>query len=184
MMCQEAFEFFDFATSRYLRVAWRPREAAWHVRVSEPLALKIFFVSIFFGHQKTPQNYTLLLNSLHVACPYFLMKIFALRRSIRMFLFLLFFHLSGLVFWGASFLYFVDEIYGPSLFLPFEAKKENFPLCKPSTHELNDLILNEDSEGVDFQRFLSEHGMAIIPSILTRQTSERFRQFVLNANSA
>ena len=110
------------------------------------------------------------------------MKIFALRH-VRVILFFLFFSLSGLIFWGAGFLYFVDEIYGPSLILPFEASKENLPLCKPSTYDVGELILKNDSDRGYFQRSLSEHGMAIIPSILTKQTTERFRKFVLKANS-
>jgi ectoine hydroxylase-related dioxygenase (phytanoyl-CoA dioxygenase family) len=80
-------------------------------------------------------------------------------------------------------LVYVRDLYGPSLEFKHPKGRSNLkPDCKPSTDDLNDLVVRQDVTDEEAIVLVQKNGAAVIPDILDKETAREFRDFVMKAN--
>lgn len=79
----------------------------------------------------------------------------------------------------------VRDVVGPLLMLPQSLTFDrNFlDQCGPSTNSSRDLLVSQEMSLEEGVKVLDKHGGAIVPSILSRETSRLLRQYVLSHNN-
>lgn len=113
-------------------------------------------------------------------------QLFIVRRPaiIVLFLFLSSWHTVVCLVGVATCMFFVTTyVHGPTLSFPLK-KNRNQILddCPVSTKDVNDLILNPGVSEDDAFTSFDRHGVAMIPSILSKTTAQSFRDFAEKAN--
>jgi len=92
-------------------------------------------------------------------------------------------HSACVLLWAVSGgLFYVSRIYGPSLSLDWVEDKKGLGNCGPTTNNLKDLIINDNFTEQEALELAEYHGSAIVPSVLTKETAQAFRNFTMKAN--
>jgi hypothetical protein len=81
-------------------------------------------------------------------------------------------------------LFYVREVYGPSIEFPVDrrGKVGLSDLCRPSTDDLHDLIVDQNVTDERAADIVRQHGTAFVPGVLTKDTAEKLRDFVMEEN--
>jgi hypothetical protein len=96
-------------------------------------------------------------------------------------------HLSlALLLCTTAGLYYIRDYYGPPLLFrpPKElAKALAEEVCGPSTEKLEDIQIDGSSSMEQAVELMKEHGAGIVQSVLTKETADDLRNFVLKENN-
>ena len=81
-------------------------------------------------------------------------------------------------------LIYVREYYGPSLQidLPDDAKENLERNCRPTTDDLQDLVLSENISDDEATSIVEDYGTGIFPEILTKKTAHELREYAMREN--
>jgi len=78
---------------------------------------------------------------------------------------------------------YLKEIHGPGRAFPFkEGRHKLEPRCEPSASHLDQLKVHDDLSHEDAIDMTEMHGAAVVPKVLTKETAQEFRDYVMNAN--
>lgn len=114
-----------------------------------------------------------------------MMELSCLSRLLH-FAFLLLWIITGSLFW-------LSRIYGPTLAFQYPDGqyeddpvdfdgKDHLPLCTLSTDNVQELVINNTLTNEETQELVLKHGAAIFPSILSKDTAQRLKNYALEAN--
>jgi hypothetical protein len=96
-------------------------------------------------------------------------------------------HLSlALLLCTTAGLYYIRDYYAPTLlFHPPELKEGGADeLCGPSTENLEDIQIGGSFSRKQAVDVMNEHGAGIVQSVLTKETADDLRNFILKENNA
>ena len=82
-------------------------------------------------------------------------------------------------------LYYIIEHYGPRTYRFIDAgttRGDHIEPCKLSTNKLEDLFIDNSSTPTEAKEQTETHGAAIIEDVLTKQTANELREYILKAN--
>jgi hypothetical protein len=84
----------------------------------------------------------------------------------------------------AGVLVYVRYIHGPTLVFPLEPGKDKLPDdCETTTYDLADLVVDEKTSREKAKEIATEHGAAVVRNVLTKETAQAFRDYVMKANN-
>lgn len=98
--------------------------------------------------------------------------------------FLTILHVCFILVWAlAGFLYYIRDIYGPTLKFTHQVGKEhNLDYCGPTTDNFDDLVVSISHTEDQAADQTKTHGMAIVPEVLSKDTADDLRNYILKAN--
>lgn len=82
-------------------------------------------------------------------------------------------------------LYYIIEHYGPRTYRFIDAgttRGDHIEPCTLSTNKLEDLFIDNSSTPTEAKEQTETHGAAIIEDVLTKQTANELREYILKAN--
>jgi len=89
----------------------------------------------------------------------------------------------GVIFAATGSMIWVRDVYGPSLEYKGKIGRKHLQKnCLPTTDNLQDLIVTQETTHEQAADIAVEHGAAVVPSILTKETAQEFRDYVMKAN--
>eukprot|EP00980_Cylindrotheca_fusiformis_P018631 scaffold6189_cov101-Cylindrotheca_fusiformis.AAC.6 len=93
-------------------------------------------------------------------------------------------HAGFVLVWSiGGFLYYIRDVYGPTLKFPYQVGKDNtLNYCGPTTDNLEDLIVHSSLSKEEASDLAKTHGMAIIPRVLSMNTTSSLRNYILKTN--
>eukprot|EP00521_Asterionellopsis_glacialis_P010680 CAMPEP_0195297528 /NCGR_PEP_ID=MMETSP0707-20130614/21699_1 /TAXON_ID=33640 /ORGANISM="Asterionellopsis glacialis, Strain CCMP134" /LENGTH=438 /DNA_ID=CAMNT_0040359367 /DNA_START=224 /DNA_END=1540 /DNA_ORIENTATION=- len=92
-------------------------------------------------------------------------------------------HITFVLVWGAAgTLFYIRDYYAPTLKFTRPLGKAHLGNSGPSTENFEDIVVRDDMTPVEAHDLADKHGLAIVESVLTKQTSENFRNYILDAN--
>jgi hypothetical protein len=95
-------------------------------------------------------------------------------------------HLSlGVLFCSTAGLYYIREYYGPTLLFdpPEIAAWVGKESCGPSTENLEDIQISASFSRDQAIDVMMEHGAGIVENVLTKETADDLRNYILKANN-
>mmetsp|Transcript_829 Transcript_829/g.1329 ORF Transcript_829/g.1329 Transcript_829/m.1329 type:complete len:455 (-) Transcript_829:218-1582(-) len=95
-------------------------------------------------------------------------------------------HIVFVVLWGATAgLHYMTRVIGPKLHFGFPEEGKVTPdgeQCGPTTDNIKDFTLDNATSIEEAGEIMGEHGVVVVPSILQKETTQAFRDYVLKAN--
>ena len=83
---------------------------------------------------------------------------------------------------AAGGLHYFRAFHVQKLAFPHEFGKDDLNNCLPSTDNFQDLRVTENITRQEAKMIAKKHGMAVVPSVLTKKTAQEFRDYVMKAN--
>ena len=92
-------------------------------------------------------------------------------------------HICFAIIWLiAGSLYYTKVYFGPNLEFPYDLGKEHLGNCKPTTTNLNDLIIDKSLSSIQAKEVTETHGAAIVKQVLSEETTKSLREYIITAN--
>jgi len=79
-------------------------------------------------------------------------------------------------------LFYIRDYHAPTLKFQKRLGKEHLGYCGPSTEDFDDIVVKDTMSQDDALKLADKHGLAIVNSVLTPETAENFRNYILDAN--
>ena len=80
---------------------------------------------------------------------------------------------------------YLREIHGPKIAFPFKKGRSSSKLktrCEPSASHLDELKVHDGLSHEEAIDMVNVHGTAVVPNVLTKETAQEFRDYVMKAN--